>query len=56
VRDGYVGPCLLREMQLFLHLRGDDQDIGGYKKGDTYLGTAREEKVTHLPQYDTFWE
>jgi hypothetical protein len=26
------------------------------KKGDTYLGTAREEKVTHLPQYDTFWE
>lgn len=43
-----VRHSLLGKLQLPLHLRGDKQDISGYKKRG-YWETAGEEKVTHFP-------
>jgi hypothetical protein len=49
-----MGPTVLGEMQLPLHLRRDGVFFGGHQKRKGYWGTAREEKVSHLPQYDSF--
>jgi hypothetical protein len=47
-----VGHSLLEKMQLPLHLRGDEQDIGDHlKKGAI---TVENEKVSYLLQYDIF--
>jgi hypothetical protein len=41
-------------LYLTISLMGDEKNIDGHQKKRRYWGTAREEKVAHLPQYDSF--
>jgi hypothetical protein len=45
---------VLRKLYLPISLRGDEKNIGGHQEKEMYLGTAREEKIVYLPQYDSF--
>jgi len=35
-------------------LRGDEKNISGHKKRERYWRAIGEEKVAHLPQYNSF--